>query len=88
VRERIYPRLIRLIYRADRPYVTADERKLDQRDLAAIGEVLEITDMQYYSLFYARLTRWQYQLIIDRLILMMPGAGYFLAGRVVVAGRR
>jgi hypothetical protein len=44
--------------------------------------------MQYYSLFYARLTRWQYQLIIDRLILMMPGAGYFLAGRVVVAGRR
>ena len=44
--------------------------------------------MQYYSLFYARLTRWQYQLIIDRAILMMPWAGYFLAGRVVFAGRR
>ena len=88
VRERIYPRLVRLLYGRDRPYVTADERKLDQRDLRQIGEVLEITDMQYYSLFYARLTRWQYQLIIDRAILMMPWAGYFLAGRVVFAGRR
>jgi hypothetical protein len=56
--------------------------------LAAIGEVLEITDMQYYSLLYARLTRWQYQLIIDRLVLVIPFVGRFLAGRVVFAGRR
>lgn len=88
VRERVYPRLIRLIYRADRPYVTADERKLDQHAVRQIGEILEITEVQYYSLLYARVTRWQYQLIIDRLILMLPWAGYFLAGRVVFAGRR
>jgi len=88
VREWIYPRLIRLIYRAERPYVTADERKLDQHALRQIGEILEITNTQYYSLFYARLTRWQYQLIIDRLILLLPWAGYFLAGRVVLARRR
>jgi ubiquinone/menaquinone biosynthesis C-methylase UbiE len=83
VRERIYPKLIQLIYRSDRPHVTADERKLDQRDMAAIGAILTITDKQYYSLLYARLTRWQYQLILDRLLLRLPLVGYFLAGRVV-----
>jgi ubiquinone/menaquinone biosynthesis C-methylase UbiE len=84
VRERIYPKLIRLIYRSDRPHVTADERKLDQRDMAVIGAILAITDKQYYSLLYARLTRWQYQLILDRLLLRLPLVGYFLAGRVVL----
>jgi hypothetical protein len=62
--------------------------ELDQYQLRQIAEVLEITDTQYYSLLYARLTRWQYQLIIDRVILRMPWAGYVLAGRVVFAGRR
>jgi hypothetical protein len=79
--------MVRRIYSADRPYVTIDERKLDQHDLRQIGEILEITETQYYSLLYARLTRWQYQMMIDRLILMMPLVGYFLGGRVVFAAR-
>jgi ubiquinone/menaquinone biosynthesis C-methylase UbiE len=88
VRERIYPRMLRRIYQTDKPYITADERKLDQRGLRQIDEILPITDRQYFLLVLGRLTRWQYQAIIDRLILKLPFAGHFLAGRVVFSGRR
>jgi hypothetical protein len=87
VRERIYLRMVGRIYQTDKPYITADERKLDQRDLRQIDEILPITDRQYFLLVLGRLTRWQYQAIPDRLILKLPFAGYFLAGRVVFSGR-
>ena len=87
VRELVYPRMLRRIYQTDKPYITADERKLDQRDLQQIDEILPITDRQYFLLVLGRLTRWEYQAIFDRLILKLPFTGHFLAGRVVFSGR-
>jgi ubiquinone/menaquinone biosynthesis C-methylase UbiE len=40
VRELIYPRMVKRIYGTETPYITADERKLDQRDFRQIGCVL------------------------------------------------
>jgi len=46
VRESIYPRMVRRIYGTEKPYITVDERKLDQRDLRQIGHALQIIDKQ------------------------------------------
>ena len=70
--------------------MTADERKLDQRDLRQIEEILPITETRYFSLLVGRaiLCRYQLQQICDTLVLMIPHIGYWLAGRVVISCRR
>ena len=88
VRESIYPRMVKRIYGTEKPYITADERKLDQRDLQQIGNALQLTDKQYFLLFSGRLATSTFQAIVDRLILMIPFIGYFLGGRVVFYARR
>jgi ubiquinone/menaquinone biosynthesis C-methylase UbiE len=88
VRELIYPRMVKRIYSTGRPYITADERKLDQSDLRQIGHVLQIIDKQYLLLISGRLATSTFQAMVDRLILMIPFIGYFLAGRVVFYARR
>ena len=88
VSEFIYPMMVRHIYGTDTPYITADELKLDQGDLRQLRHALQVTDKQYFLLITGRLTTSTFQAIIDRLILMIPLVGYFLAGRVVIAARR
>jgi ubiquinone/menaquinone biosynthesis C-methylase UbiE len=88
VRESLYPRMVRRIYGTEKPYITVDERKLDQRDLRQIGHTLQITDKQYFLLVSGRLATSTFQAIVDRLILMIPFIGYFLAGRVVFYAQR
>jgi hypothetical protein len=36
VEQILYPHMQSLIYKGDRPYITADERKLNETDIAAI----------------------------------------------------
>jgi ubiquinone/menaquinone biosynthesis C-methylase UbiE len=86
----IYPRMVRLIYGTDTPYITADERKLDQRDFRQIEHALQFTHKEYFLLVSGRLVppTSTFQAILDRLILMMPLVGYFLAGRVVFSACR
>jgi ubiquinone/menaquinone biosynthesis C-methylase UbiE len=88
VREFIYPRMVKRIYGTENPYITVDERKLDQRDLRQIGRALQIAEKQYFLLVSGRLATSTFQAIIDRLILMIPFIGHFLAGRVVFYARR
>ena len=91
VRQWIYPHISRQFHGADTPtYLTADERKLDQRDLRQIREILQITETRYFSLLVGRaiLCRYQLQQICDTLVLMIPHIGYWLAGRVVISCRR
>jgi ubiquinone/menaquinone biosynthesis C-methylase UbiE len=89
VRDVIYRRLVRHVYGTETPYITADERKLDQYDLRHIGRELRVTDKQYFLLFSGRLLppTSKFQAIFDRLVLMLPMVGYLLAGRIVFAAR-
>jgi ubiquinone/menaquinone biosynthesis C-methylase UbiE len=90
VRGFIYRRMVRRIYGTDTPYITPDERKLDQRDLRQIGHALQFTDKEYFLLVSGRLVPpgFMFQAIVDRLILMLPLVGYFFAGRVVFSAYR
>jgi hypothetical protein len=47
-----------------------------------------VTDKQYFLLISGRLANSQNQAIVDRLILMLPLVGHFLAGRIVFSARR
>jgi ubiquinone/menaquinone biosynthesis C-methylase UbiE len=90
VRDFIYPRMVRRIYGTQTPYITADERKLDQHDFWQIENELRITERHYFLLVCGRLLppSAHFQAVVDRVILMMPLVGYFLAGRIVFAARR
>jgi ubiquinone/menaquinone biosynthesis C-methylase UbiE len=89
VRTVVYRRMVRRIYGTETPYITVDERKLDQRDFGHIGRELLVTDKQYFSLVSGRLLPTStFQGKVDRLILMVPLVGYILGGRIVFAARR
>lgn len=82
---RLYARMIRHIYSGETPYITPDERKLTERDFRFIGETFRVARRQYFSLFTGRLFPINCMLCakVDRLLLMLPGFGHLLAGRVV-----
>lgn len=85
----LYPRMVRFIYGTDRPYITEDERKIDEREFASITDDLRELRCDYFSLIAGRLVPdWIWACKLDRLILMAVGSiGRFLAGRVVFMGR-
>jgi ubiquinone/menaquinone biosynthesis C-methylase UbiE len=89
VRRFLYPRMVKYIYKTDTPYITTDERKLDERDFRIIHDTFNIIDKQYFLLLSGRLlpVGAQYAAIFDRIILKLPLVGYFLGGRVVFAAR-
>jgi len=87
----LYPRMQRFIYGCDQPYITLDEHKIDEHELAVLLEVLAPRPrLQYFNLFVGRLVpaRWDCLAKVDRLLLMMFGPlGRWLAGRIVFLGR-
>lgn len=87
----LYPRLQRFIYGEDRPYITEDERKLNENDLKEIKKLLRSPDMdKYFDFVVTRIVPSRFKLLamIDRvfLLLLLPIAE-FLAGRVLFAAR-
>lgn len=90
VRTFLYPRMVKLVYGRANPYITDDEHKLDQHNLAEIGECLLITEKKYFLLLSGRVLPLQATFLakMDRLILMIPFLGFFLGGRVVFTARR
>lgn len=87
----IYPMMRRWIYGTDSPYITEDERKLTQNDIAAIYRHLQPHDMRRY--FNALVTRIVPDTLpgaaaADRAMLAMLGpAGSVLAGRILFSAR-
>ncbi len=86
----LYPRMQRFIYGPQRPYITADERKLDQRDVAMIARSLSPGyRKEYFCFLVTRLVPSKYVLPskLDRLLLMaLKPLAPFLGGRVLLAG--
>ena len=86
----LYPRMVDYIYEGDTPYITPDERKLDERDIRKISAHLADSRSQYFSFIVSRLVPARYAPMakIDRLFLrLLGGAGGALAGRILLTGR-
>lgn len=87
----LYPAMRRWIYGTDEPYITEDERKLTQHDIAAIREQLLPGDMcRYFNAAVTRLLPDRFDLLgkMDRAALATLGpVAPFLAGRILFSAR-
>lgn len=87
----LYPKMRRLIYGDDKPYITEDERKLNETDVAQVMAPLLRPEMdKYFNFIVTRLIpdRFEFMARLDRVLLMLlkPVAAY-LAGRVLFTAR-
>jgi 2-polyprenyl-3-methyl-5-hydroxy-6-metoxy-1,4-benzoquinol methylase len=90
VRHYLYPRLVRIVYGTDRPYITADERKMSEKDIDEVLSYLSDPQIDYFKILSGRVlpnnTLWANKL--ERFMLRAsPALGRLLAGRVVFTGR-
>ncbi|MBI5331739.1 MAG: class I SAM-dependent methyltransferase [Betaproteobacteria bacterium] len=87
----LYPRMTRLIYGTDTPYITEDERKLTERDVREVCKILSpILLRKYFNFLVTRVIPERYNLAarLDRLLLMLLSpVAHILAGRVLISGR-
>jgi ubiquinone/menaquinone biosynthesis C-methylase UbiE len=85
----LYPRLVKYLYGTDRPYITEDEHKIDNKEFAIILEMLEECRVEYFNIFVNRIVPERNVLIskIDRMFAIAIGRlGHLLAGRIVFDG--
>jgi ubiquinone/menaquinone biosynthesis C-methylase UbiE len=93
VRRRLYPRVVRWMHGVADPaalYVTEDERKLDERDLAALRAALGGARVDFFNGLTGRIVpeRFVWATRVDRACLRVAGSlAAGLAGRIVVSGR-
>lgn len=83
----IYPRMQQFVYGKVKPYITADERKLTERDLKAImGPLRKPEHLKHFNFIVTRLVpdRFDHFAKADRLLLrLLKPIGHVLAGRVL-----
>ena len=87
----LYPRMVRLIYGTDRPYITVDEHKIDEREFGHIAASFVELQVQYFNALAGRLfpTRLASLARLDHLALCAIGPlGRFVAGHLVFSGRK
>jgi ubiquinone/menaquinone biosynthesis C-methylase UbiE len=83
----LYPKVRPIIYRNEAAYITEDEKKLNERDLDYILEVLCDVHCQFFNaVVYRFLPAWDTAEIADR-VLMHALPGRLVAGRFVLSGR-
>ena len=87
----LYPRMQKLIYGHGKPYITEDERKLNELDLAAIARPLKSPEMKrHFNFLVTRLIsdRFEFLAKADRtLLFVLRPLASFLAGRILFAAR-
>jgi hypothetical protein len=49
VRHHLYPRLVRVVYDTDRLYITADERKMSEKDVDKVLSYLSDPKIDYFK---------------------------------------
>jgi 2-polyprenyl-3-methyl-5-hydroxy-6-metoxy-1,4-benzoquinol methylase len=83
----LYPRMRALIYGTSRPYITEDERKLTEADLALVMKPLDTPRFRrHFYMLVTRLVpeRWRLAAQADQLLLrLLAPVGPVLAGRVL-----
>ncbi len=83
----LYPKMRRLIYGSSKPYITADERKLTELDIAEILRPLQPPKFKkYFNFLVTRIVPDRFENIakLDRILLrVLHPIGHLLAGRVL-----
>lgn len=76
------------IYHGDAPYITQDEKKINEAELDTIRSILKDVQCRYFNVVVNRFVPdWDPAEIIDRALVGTVGrAAYYLAGRVVMKG--
>lgn len=92
IKRRLYPAMSSWLYgfAADQLYITEDERKLTEKDIALIRDSLDSMHTDWFYVLVDRLipNRFTSPAMIDRMIMKLAGpAGAILGGRVVFWGR-
>lgn len=84
----LYPKVQRVIYGPGRPYITADERKMNQRDMALVVDGLNVRHQLHFNFLVTRiLPEMDFLARVDRALLAaLRPLGALLAGRVIVVG--
>jgi len=87
----LYPIMVRFIYGNKDPYITSDERKLNENELGQVEALIQGNQRtNFFLLFEGRLfpSRWPFLSKLDHAILKMLGnrMGRLLAGRFVLVG--
>jgi ubiquinone/menaquinone biosynthesis C-methylase UbiE len=86
----LYPAMQRFIYKGEKPYITKDERKMTQKDIAHVKSCLiNVRHQKYFNFIVTRLIPDRYDIFakVDRMILILLGwFGYVVAGRIVFVG--
>jgi ubiquinone/menaquinone biosynthesis C-methylase UbiE len=88
----LYPRLRDIVYGGQKPYITADERKMTEHDIDLVRSHLALVSRtRYFNFLVTRIISDKNILLskIDRAMLIAAGksAARFLAGRIVLVGR-
>ncbi len=87
----LYGKMLRFIYFGNDPYITQDEHKIDQHELAILESIFvhQSISERYFSLLFGRIVpvSWIPVAKIDRAIFAMLGPlGRMVAGQIVVSG--
>ncbi len=85
-----YPLMRSWIYNGAEPYITPEEHKIDEFELALVLDQLEQSDVEFFGLAEGRLfpSRMRSLARIDKQIMRLAGgAGARLGGRVVFSGK-
>jgi ubiquinone/menaquinone biosynthesis C-methylase UbiE len=85
----LYPRMVRFIYGTDKPYITVDEHKLNEHELAVLTAILQPDSLheRYFLFLGGRILPYQKVEKLDRALFAMTGpVGRIFAGRVVLTG--
>lgn len=85
----IYRAMKTVIYGDDKPYITADERKIEEAEFTLVEAACSEFEVDWFNFFVGRLVPDRSPLVagIDRAAMKLAGpAGRLLAGRVVFEG--
>lgn len=87
----LYPRMVRFIYGTDKPYITDDEHKIDERELSKLVEIMQhkSISIKYFLFFGGRIlpARQGVEKLDHVLFEMIGSTGRIFAGRVVLSGK-
>lgn len=85
----LYPKMVRVIYHGQKPYITEDERKLTEQDTRLLRQFLPDARCDYFNVFVNRVVpEKDFLCKIDRiLIVLLRPLGGMLGGRLVLTGR-
>lgn len=87
----LYPKMQKYVYGTDKPYITEDERKLNEQDLKEISNYInKIIFEKHFNLFVARIFPARSDILskADKIVLSsIKPMGRLIAGRILFSAR-